>query len=179
MTTTSASQQPATQPSSTANRPTRHRPVVHTALALSPRLASLFNAQPQHEYGAADEELFALMLAPGLSPFASAPAQMDINGLSAGQQVMGIHWGPLITELGPLLNDPQRGPIDLSLLLPKLGEVNVCAQLINTQRWAMELSFANRLSNQLVKRHRRQLQQQLNHNSRYPVDLFLSPMDNE
>ncbi|CAI1074368.1 Uncharacterised protein [Serratia rubidaea] len=123
------------------------------AAAERPALAGLPAARRDEESSAAtpDGNLFSMLMdrdeasLPGalqVAPHAAATPHPTATPASSGAGAPMALWQPLENELDRALVNPPAGPVSVTLLLPRLGDVDARLQALPAGGWDIALRFA-------------------------------------
>lgn len=88
-----------------------------------------------------DGNLFSILMGHDTSSLPSAP-HPTATPESAGAGVPMARWQPLENELERILINPPAGPVSVTLLLPRLGDVDARLQALPSGGWDIALRFA-------------------------------------
>ncbi|MFJ3485490.1 type III secretion system HrpP C-terminal domain-containing protein [Pseudomonas sp. NPDC090202] len=138
------------------------------------RLRSAWPQGDQHDALNADGLFFSQLL---ITPVSAEPDQSGFggSGLSLLPPADGVPT-QLIDELAERLPDHLEGPLNVTLLMPSLGKVQVNASKRDNQ-WTVELGFARRGVLKRLQPHQRACQQALTDALGHDVDLSFQEED--
>lgn len=86
-----------------------------------------------------DGNLFSMLMGHD-TPFLSCPPMDTPESVGSGMPM--ARWQPLENELERLLNNHPTGPVSVTLLLPRLGDVDARLQALPSGGWDIALRFA-------------------------------------